>query len=45
MSDLEAEGVALVKQYGFVLRMNKPVAAFLRKLAESLGWNEFLKVL
>lgn len=44
-SDLEKEGVALLTQYGFVVRMNKPLAAFLRKVGAALGWVEFQKLL
>lgn len=45
MDELEKEGVALLKQYGFVVRMNKPLAAFLRRVADRLGWTEFQKLL
>lgn len=45
MTPLELEGVALLKQYGFVVRMNKPLAAFLRKVAAAMGWQEFQKLL
>lgn len=45
MSDLEKEGCALVKQYGFVLKMNKPLTAFLRKVAEAMRWETFASML
>lgn len=43
--ELEGEGCALLRQYGFAVRMNKPLAAFLRKVAARLGWQEFSKLL
>jgi len=45
MDELEGEGCALLRQYGFAVRMNKPLAAFLRKVAIRLDWKEFSKLL
>lgn len=45
MTDLEKEGIALVKQYGFLLRMNPPIREFLRRVATRLEWREFASYL
>ena len=45
MTDLEKEGIALVKQYGFILRMNPAIRDFLRRVAVRLEWREFLAYL
>lgn len=45
LDELEKEGVALLKQYGFAVRMNKPLTEFLRKVAVRLEWAEFQKML
>lgn len=41
MTPLEQEGIALLKQYGLLVKMNRPLAAFLRKVAEALDWKQF----
>ena len=45
MDELEKEGCALLRQYGMLVRLNKPLAAFLRRVAERLEWKEFSKLL
>lgn len=45
MDELEKEGVAMLRQYGMLVRMNKPLAAFLRRVAERLNWKEFSALL
>ncbi len=37
MDELEREGVALLKQYGWALP--KPAKEFFKRLAEKLGWE------
>lgn len=45
MDDLEKEGVAMLRQYGMFLRMNRPLSSFLRRVAERLNWKEFAALL
>jgi hypothetical protein len=45
MDELEKEGVVMLRQYGMFLRMNKPMTAFLRRVAERLNWKEFAALL
>lgn len=45
MTDLEKEGIAFIKKYGYVLRMHLPLKAFFIKVGEAMGWEEFGKLL
>jgi hypothetical protein len=45
ISELEREGVALLKQYGLLVKMNKPLSAFLRKVAGAMNWQQFAAML
>jgi hypothetical protein len=42
---LEAEAVALVKQYGLLLKMNRPVREFFVKLAQFNDFQQLAKEL
>jgi len=41
MTELEREGVELLKKYGMLVKMNGALCAFLRKVAVRLEWAEF----
>lgn len=41
MDELEKKAIAIAKQYGFVLRMNRPITELLREVADRLDWKEF----
>lgn len=45
MDELEKQGVALVKQYGMLLRLHPPIRQFLIAVGARLQWAEFLKAL
>jgi hypothetical protein len=40
--ELEAEAIAVVRQYGFALSMAKPVKSLLLKIAARLEWHHLL---
>ena len=42
---LEAEAVAMVKQYGLLLKMNRPMREFLLKLAQYNDFQQLAKEL
>lgn len=45
MDDLEREAIAVINQYGFVLRMNPALRGFIRRVAVRLNWVEVQKIL